>query len=162
MNFGDALERLKTGAKIYRAGWYGKHHLVLHEPSADEPSTQSYIVIVTQSGAVVPWLASQADVLAEDWGVDTVGLQIEDLRRRLDQRILELEERQRVDFEKPEIHDLIRRLDRACLLRTKLCDGSLHAELTPYFNRDGLFVATEACPNRDALLDRLLAKIYKG
>lgn len=69
LNFGEALQRLKDGKKVYRKGWYGKHHLLLHEPDAGEPSTQPYIVIVTQGGDIVPWLASQSDVLAEDWCV---------------------------------------------------------------------------------------------
>jgi hypothetical protein len=39
------------------------------EPGPGEVSNQPYIVIETQHGDVLPWLASQADVLAEDWTV---------------------------------------------------------------------------------------------
>lgn len=67
--FSDALIYLKQDAPVCRQGWYGKHYLKLHTPSQDEPSTQPYIVIFTHHGAVVPWLASQADLLAEDWRV---------------------------------------------------------------------------------------------
>lgn len=70
MDFGEALRRLSAGERVFRSGWYGKHYLRLHRPSIAEPSTQPYILIVTQSGTVVPWLASQADVLAQDWRAD--------------------------------------------------------------------------------------------
>lgn len=69
MNFGKALESLKADGPVSRVGWYGKHYLTLHLPGREEPSTHPYIVIHTENGEVVPWLASQSDMLAEDWQV---------------------------------------------------------------------------------------------
>lgn len=67
MNFGQAIKKLKDGANVCREGWYGHHFLTLHDPGEDEPSNEPYIIISTENGDVLPWLASQADVLAEDW-----------------------------------------------------------------------------------------------
>ena len=77
MNFGKALEALKEGKKVARKGWNGKGiYLELQNPDAHSKMTLPYIYIVTTSlitdnpdapKCVVPWLASQTDMLAEDW-----------------------------------------------------------------------------------------------
>ncbi len=68
MNFGDAIAALKRGSKVYRAGWNGKgQHLELQVPDAHSKMSLPYIFIMTVHGDRVPWLASQTDVLAEDW-----------------------------------------------------------------------------------------------
>ena len=77
MNFGKALEALKEGKKVARKGWNGKGiYLDLQNPDAHSKMTLPYIYIVTTSlitdnpdapKGVVPWLASQTDMLAEDW-----------------------------------------------------------------------------------------------
>lgn len=74
MNFGSALEILKSGSKIARTGWNGKGlWLELQRPDAHSKMTLPYIYInypadaQNTPGARVPWLASQTDVLAEDW-----------------------------------------------------------------------------------------------
>lgn len=68
-DFGEALRRLKAGKWVARTGWNGKGMSIrLHAAlSATEPSTLPYIVMRTTQGGVVPWLASQTDLLAEDW-----------------------------------------------------------------------------------------------
>lgn len=81
LTFGLALEAIKLDKKVARAGWNGKGltlrlvgigNLTLAE---DEISTLPYIVICypsdakTTPSAVVPWLASQTDMLADDWQV---------------------------------------------------------------------------------------------
>jgi Protein of unknown function (DUF2829) len=69
MNFGDALDALRAGRKVDRAGWNGKGMwLALQTPDANSKMTLPYIYMRTTTGAFVPWLASQTDMLAEDWG----------------------------------------------------------------------------------------------
>lgn len=83
MNFGQALEWLKKGKAIYRSGWNGKGmwlKIYAPEVSASNPygngkdMTLPYIYIeypvghaAYPNGCRVPWLASQTDILANDW-----------------------------------------------------------------------------------------------
>ena len=68
MNFGHAIEALKQGKKVARAGWNGKGmHLELQRPDAHSKMTLPYIYMYTAQGDNVPWLASQTDMLSEDW-----------------------------------------------------------------------------------------------
>jgi len=68
MDFGWAIERLKQGSKVYRTGWNGKGmYLELQKPDTHSKMTLPYIYIKTIQGDLVPWLASQTDMLAEDW-----------------------------------------------------------------------------------------------
>lgn len=77
MTFGDALQWLKAGAAVARKGWNGKGMwLRLQRPDAHSKMTLPYIFIEYPEGHVayphgsrVPWLASQTDMLAEDWEV---------------------------------------------------------------------------------------------
>lgn len=66
--FGDALQALKQGKRVYRNGWNGKGMwLALQVPDAHSKMTLPYIYMSTVTGDLVPWLASQSDILAEDW-----------------------------------------------------------------------------------------------
>ena len=74
MNFGQALDSVKLGSKISREGWNGKGlWLELQRPDANSKMTLPYLYInypsdsKTTPNARVPWLASQTDILAEDW-----------------------------------------------------------------------------------------------
>ena len=68
MNFGQAIEALKQDKKVARAGWNGKGmHLELQRPDAHSKMTLPYIYMYTAQGDNVPWLASQTDMLSEDW-----------------------------------------------------------------------------------------------
>ncbi|CFR12444.1 DUF2829 domain-containing protein [Yersinia kristensenii] len=74
MNFGQAIAALKTGYKVARKGWNGVGlWLELQTPGAHSKMTLPYIFMSypdnakTTPGARVPWLASQTDMLAEDW-----------------------------------------------------------------------------------------------
>lgn len=83
MNFGAAIVHMKDfGKKIARRGWNGKNMFLYYVPAASyPPCTQiakdafngenvpylAYIAMKTSTGAVVPWSASQTDVLANDW-----------------------------------------------------------------------------------------------
>ncbi|QQA77051.1 DUF2829 domain-containing protein [Pectobacterium parmentieri] len=92
MNFGQALEAVKSGAKIYREGWNGKgmwlklvkppqsaapHELKYDVNDGDEyqPVKERllpWIGMKTADDCFVPWLASQTDMLAEDWLAEPV------------------------------------------------------------------------------------------
>lgn len=84
MNFGQAIESLKKGLMVAREGWNGKNmhlyleeyaHLIFkHGAGRGEPGRkyEPCIVMFTAQGNHQPgWLASQADMLAEDWEVVT-------------------------------------------------------------------------------------------
>ena len=67
-NFGKAIELLKQGYKVTRAGWNGKGMwLNLQIPDQFSKMTLPYIYMKTADDEFVPWLASQTDILAEDW-----------------------------------------------------------------------------------------------
>ena len=69
MNFGEALEQLKKGGKVARSGWNGRHMWVaLQQPGERSKMSLPYLYICTVHGEFVPWLASQTDMLADDWG----------------------------------------------------------------------------------------------
>jgi len=75
MDIGKAIETLKTGAKVSRPSWNGKGMwLLLQVPDANSKMTLPYIYIeypvgskAYPQGCRVPWLASQTDILAQDW-----------------------------------------------------------------------------------------------
>ena len=79
MNFGKAIEKLKNGSKVARSGWNGKGIFIeLQVPDKNSKMTSPYIYINTTGlqtenklapKSLVPWLASQTDMLAEDWVV---------------------------------------------------------------------------------------------
>ena len=76
MNFSRALEEVKQGRKIARDGWNGKGlWLELQRPDEHSKMTLPYLYInypadaINTPGARVPWLASQTDLLADDWAV---------------------------------------------------------------------------------------------
>lgn len=72
MNFGDAITALKQGRAVSRSGWNGKGmFLELQTPDEHSKMTLPYIYMYTVQGDRVPWLASQTDMLSEDWGVIT-------------------------------------------------------------------------------------------
>tara|TARA_R110000822_G_scaffold174081_2_gene313699 strand:- start:4312 stop:4605 length:294 start_codon:yes stop_codon:yes gene_type:complete len=85
MNFGLALEALKQGKAIERKSWNGRDMFLYYVeansyPVSGNPNSAvkglfkndmvpygAYIAMKTAQGNVVPWLASQVDVLADDW-----------------------------------------------------------------------------------------------
>jgi hypothetical protein len=74
LTFGEALGFLKRGEKVCRTGWNGKG-MYLEEQLPDLGSKMNvpYIYMVTPNEGgdmpyvLVPWLASQTDMLADDW-----------------------------------------------------------------------------------------------
>lgn len=95
MNFGKALDALKSGKKVARSGWNGKGMWIVLMPelnlppfSSQEPGAKvndrtakhigadtplrsgPYIAMWTAQQTWQPgWLASQPDMLAEDWEI---------------------------------------------------------------------------------------------
>lgn len=68
MNFGEAIVALKGGNIVARAGWNGKGMwLKLQVPDSLSNMTLPYIYMKTAQDDLVPWLASQTDILADDW-----------------------------------------------------------------------------------------------
>lgn len=83
MTFGVAIAMLKRGLKVARTGWNGKGMFLFLVPGSTfkvsrppllgiypegkEINYHAHIDMKTADDKVVPWLASQTDVLAEDW-----------------------------------------------------------------------------------------------
>lgn len=80
--FGLAIEALKRGKKLRRRGWNGKNQYIelaalinyrnpdgiIVMPVHDAIDNKA-IAFIGTSGVQVGWLASQADMLAEDWEI---------------------------------------------------------------------------------------------
>ena len=84
MTFGEALELCKAGKHIQREGWNGKNQYVELTTSVSYVNSAGAVInvgheafgnkalaFVGTSGVQLGWLASQADMLAEDWRVAT-------------------------------------------------------------------------------------------
>ncbi len=68
MTFSSALHELKAGKRVARLGWNGKGmFLQLQRPGQQSFMTLPYIYMKTADNQRVPWLASQTDLLSEDW-----------------------------------------------------------------------------------------------
>lgn len=68
MNFGEAILALKVGYRVSRENWNGPNQfLKLQVPDENSKMTLPYIYISTVQGDLVPWLASQTDILSDDW-----------------------------------------------------------------------------------------------
>lgn len=96
MDYGKAIELLKAGKLVQRSGWNGKGMFIFMRPADDLPvdfipkvkslpqAVKDYLTKDAISGAAIPftaylcmkaaddtivngWLASQTDMLAEDW-----------------------------------------------------------------------------------------------
>lgn len=85
MDFSEALKVLKEGSRVARAGWNGREMFIFLVPGSTftvnrkpllgiypegtEVQYHGHIDMRTAQGYVVPWVASQADLLANDWKV---------------------------------------------------------------------------------------------
>ncbi len=65
---GWAIEQMKFGNAVSREGWNGKGQYIKLQ-NANSKMTFPYVYIVPVQGGCVPWLCSQTDLLAVDWGV---------------------------------------------------------------------------------------------
>lgn len=81
-DFGKAIQYLKEGKRLQRQGWNGKNQYIelatniSYKNSNDEIINTEHdaignkaIAFVGTSGVQIGWLASQADMLAEDWKI---------------------------------------------------------------------------------------------
>lgn len=88
IGFGDALKWLKGGHRLRREGWNAPGmHIALHSgypegvpanrsqsrahgiPEGTQVVIRPYLMMFTFQGDFVPWVASQSDLLAEDWSI---------------------------------------------------------------------------------------------
>ena len=83
MNFSEALNKVKDGNRVARAGWNGKGMFIfLVSGSRFEVNRQpllgiypagttidyhAHVDMKTADGKIVPWVCSQTDLLADDW-----------------------------------------------------------------------------------------------
>lgn len=69
-DFSWALKQVKAGKKIQRDGWNGKGLTVQAQyPDGQSKMTLAYLYIEYPDGKRCPWLASQTDIMADDWNV---------------------------------------------------------------------------------------------
>lgn len=87
MSFSDALLEIKAGKRVARSGWNGngmflflvpgstfkvnRPPLLGIYPEGTEIQYSPHVDMKTADGKVVPWLCSQTDLMAEDWGIIT-------------------------------------------------------------------------------------------
>lgn len=88
MDFSEALRLLKSGKRITRRGWSGQGQWLEIQESLPDGFPQAigsmcengirewyykptlpFIIVHMSSGHVVPWTASQKDVLFDDWEI---------------------------------------------------------------------------------------------
>ena len=86
MDFGGALTALKAGSQVARHGWNGKGMFVAYQagypdgiainantakatgiPQGTVCAFRPYLMLKTADDEFVPWVASQSDLLADDW-----------------------------------------------------------------------------------------------
>jgi hypothetical protein len=88
MNFGEALDALLRGLKVARSGWNGRGMWLVLVPGStitvsegrplgdaapelvgQQVQYRPHLDMKTVDGEIVPWVASQSDLLATDWFV---------------------------------------------------------------------------------------------
>lgn len=83
--FGWAIKQMRNGDKVRRSGWNGKGMFLFLVPGSTfkvnrapllgiypegtEINYQPHIDMKTAQNTIVPWLASQSDMLATDWEI---------------------------------------------------------------------------------------------
>jgi hypothetical protein len=92
VDFSQALAAVKSGSRIARTGWNGPGQFVVHQagypdgiainantaratgiPQGTVQKFAPYLMMRNAQGVFVPWLASQGDLLADDWELVTDG-----------------------------------------------------------------------------------------
>lgn len=82
MDFGKAIQYLKEGKRVQRNGWNGKNQYIELATNISYKNAKGEIInaehqaignraiaFTGTSGVQLGWLASQADMLAEDWKI---------------------------------------------------------------------------------------------
>ena len=83
MDFGAVITAIKNGKKAKRVGWNGKNQYIELAEGISYTNAEGEIInakhdnignkaiaFVGTSGVQLGWLASQADMLAEDWEIE--------------------------------------------------------------------------------------------
>ena len=82
MDFGEAIKLLRQGKRLQREGWNGEKQYIELATNISYKNTKGEIIncnhdaignkaiaFVGTSGVQMGWLASQSDMLAEDWKI---------------------------------------------------------------------------------------------
>lgn len=88
MHIGDAVQNMLEGRRVARSGWNGKGMWLVYQrgypdgipinrntseatgiPEGSVERFDPYVMMRTAGGTFIPWLCSQADLLATDWVV---------------------------------------------------------------------------------------------
>jgi hypothetical protein len=88
LDFGKALDAVRAGRRVARAGWNGKGMYLFLVPGStftveasrpmgkaspelvgSQVNYRPHIDMKTVDGEMVPWVASQSDLLANDWAI---------------------------------------------------------------------------------------------
>jgi hypothetical protein len=82
LDFGSAIQLMKDGKQLQRAGWNGKNQYIELAKNISYTNSKGEVINVNHdaignqaiafvgtSGVQLGWLASQADMLAEDWQI---------------------------------------------------------------------------------------------
>lgn len=65
---GWAIDQMVDGAKVRRRGWNGKDmYIGIHTVGPDDFMEHNYVFMCPADRRRIPWLCSQADLLAIDW-----------------------------------------------------------------------------------------------
>ena len=80
MNFGKAIDLLKEGKKLRRKGWNGKNQYIELATNISYKNVDGELININHktignkaiafigtSGVQIGWLASQSDMLSDDW-----------------------------------------------------------------------------------------------
>lgn len=81
LDFGNALRALRRGEKVARDGWNGKDMWIRYvdlysdkefrvlERGSCKGTWMPFLAMKTADNKLIPWLASQTDMQAEDWRI---------------------------------------------------------------------------------------------
>lgn len=76
MDFGIAKGCMQKGSRVSRQGWNGKgmylfliHEWTYTDGKQDNFPNLPFIAMKTADNKIVPWLASQTDILSDDWDI---------------------------------------------------------------------------------------------
>jgi len=68
LNFGDALSAVKNGESVRLPYWSKDVFLSLQLPDEHSKMTHPYIYVTSRFG-LVPWVATQIEILSEKWEI---------------------------------------------------------------------------------------------
>jgi len=72
-DFAWAMRKLRNAEHLTRSGWNGKNMWIyIQMPDDHSKMTEPYIYMKTADSKIVPWVASQTDLLASDWNLSNV------------------------------------------------------------------------------------------